>query len=649
MTIQEELLKAARDKKTWIQLSGPQQDEARNQSYDPTSWNAAFAPPVSRNRSGPPVTPGTTWEKLQKLVTERTPNKGLEVGDLEKMSTILKEIRTANVGTIAQMEVILDLLALEDTIRLDISKSLGMSNEQLFDTIGGLNEAGMAAAQFALTVDDLFATFKEMSMEVGRNIYIPPETVTRAALLTKTLDGFDAGLFAEGFDTIGLSLETAMGAVDESDNSMSEILQTGREFGVVMEKFLGNVGSNLKLINTYGFEKGIAGLGSMVARGQALGIEMSTVTSLADKFFDPEGAIDFAAQMNVIGGAVGDLADPFKLMYMATNDLEGLQVAIADTAAAAVHFDKEKNKFSISPDSRRQLKAMAEQMGMSYQELADTAVRSARRAEVFTQIGDFSDMKETDKELLASMAQIGKGGRAEVKIPGIEEMVDVSNVTEQQMELLRKEGMSDSDIYAQQLTVAEKANQMLATIDASMRLFVGQSGINDEGIKRESLTQTIAGSLPGLSPEDLQDLRDGDFDKIEAKIEKAGLDGATKALKELKKMQVNDAIITPEGITTFDKGDILVAAQKANVHLGDGQDNASRTETLSKSITEHTNTNTNTNNTSFRGAKLELSGNINVNNGEGKMNGQQFLKLLEMDRGVALQASKLISDAMGQG
>jgi hypothetical protein len=109
---------------------------------------------------------------------------------------------------------------------------------------------------------------------------------------------------------------------------------------------------------------------------------LSTVTSLADKFFDPEGAVDFAAQMSVIGGAVGDLADPFKLMYMATNDLEGLQEAIADTAASAVYFDKEKNKFSISPEQRRQLKAMAEQMGMSYQELADTAVRSARRAEV---------------------------------------------------------------------------------------------------------------------------------------------------------------------------------------------------------------------------------------------------------------------------
>ena len=593
-------------------------------------------------------TPGSKWETLGKLAKSRTPKEQLSTADLEKMTDLLKGVGTLNVMNADNMETILDMLALEDTLRLDISKSLGMSNAQLLDTIEGLTEAGLQASRFGLTTHNLFETFKEMSVAISRITYIPPEATERASLLTKTLDGFDAGKFAEAFDTIGYSLGTAMGKVDETDNAMSDILQTGREFGVVMEKFLGNIGDNLKLVNTYGFEKGIAGLGHMVARGQALGIEMSTVTSLADKFFDPEGAIDFAAQMNVIGGAVGDLADPFKLMYMATNDLEGLQVAIADTAASAVHFDKEKNKFSISPDSRRQLKAMAEQMGMSYQELADTAVKSARRAEVFTQIGDFSDMSETDKELIASMSQIGKGGRAEVKIPGIEEMVDVADITESQMELLRKEGMTDSDIYAQQLTVAEKANQYLAAMDAGIRLMIKEGGISDKMVKQETLTQTIANSVPSLTDEDLADLRNGDFTNIEAKITQAGATGAAKALEELKKMTANDAIITPEGITTFDKGDILVAAQKANVHMGDEQSSTGTNEALSKSITENTN-NTNTNTTTLKGAKLELSGNINVNNGEGKMNGQQFLKLLEMDRGVALQASKLISDAMGQG
>ena len=600
--------------------------------------------------SSPPPSEGSVFEKLGKLAQDRTPKKETTSGDLQAMSKAITSIRGSSIDIEGNMEAILNMLALEDTIRVDISKTLGMSNAQLMDTVDGLTDAGMEASRFGITVNDLFETFKAMTQEISRNLFIPPEVTERAALLTKTLEGFDAGKFAEGFDTIGFSLDTAMGKVDETDNAMSEILQTGRQFGVVMEKFLANISGELKLINTYGFERGVEGLARMVARGQSLGIEMSTVTGLADKFFDPEGAIDFAAQMQVIGGAVGDLQDPFKLMYMATNDLEGLQEAIADTAAQATYFDKEKNKFSISPESRRQLKAMAEQMGMSYQDLADTAVRSARRAEVFNQIGDFSDMSETDKELIASMAKIGEGGTAEVKIPGIEEMVDVADVTESQMELLRKEGMTDSDVYKQQLTIAEKANQYLAAMDAGIRLLVkNEMGFGgNKAIRTESLSQTIANEMPGLTQEQLDSLSRGEIEDVSDAIMKSGTDGAKKALEELQRMHANDAIITPEGITTFDKGDILVAAQAGNVKLGEDLDSsiASRTDSLSKTITQSTNT---TNHTTMKPLTLELKGNINVNNGEAKMNGKDFLKLLQMDRGVALETGKLLNDAMSLG
>ena len=638
-------------KKPWNSLSNAERQAAEDAGYNRASWTAQIGPQQQPQGNSSPPPQGTLFQKLDKLAQDRMPKTETTAGDLEAMANAIKSIRQGTMDVEGNMDAILNMLALEDTLRVDISKTLGMSNEQLMDTVDGLTEAGMSASKFGITVHDLFETFKGMTQEISRNLFIPPEVTERAALLTKTLEGFDAGKFAEGFDTIGFSLDTAMGKVDETNNAMSEILQTGRQFGVVMEKFLANIGDELKLINTYGFERGVEGLARMVARGQALGLEMSTVTSLADKFFDPEGAIDFAAQMSVIGGAVGDLADPFKLMYMATNDLEGLQEAIADTAASAVYFDKEKNKFSISPEQRRQLKAMAEQMGMSYQDLADTAVRSARRAEVFNQIGDFSDMTETDKELLASMAKIGEGGVAQVKIPGIEEMVDVSNVTEEQMELLRKEGMSDSDVYKQQLTVAEKANQYLAAMDAGIRLLVKEEmGFGaDKAIRTETLTQKIANEMPSLSQEQLDALSRGDIESVAQDIEKAGSEGAKQALEQLKKMQAQDAIITKEGITTFDKGDILVAAQAGNVKLGEDLDAsiASRTETLNKSIVENTNNTTNT--TTMRPLSLKLEGNIDVNNGEARMNGQDFLRLLQMDRGVALETGKLLNDAMSLG
>ena len=616
--------------------------------YNRASWTTAVTPVsnTSTSNTAPPPT-SASFKKLDLLSQDRLPKKTTTVGDLEDMASVLKNMGNATFDIDANMNTILNMLALEDTLRVDISQTLGMSNEQLLDTIDGLTEAALQASRFGLTTHNLFETFKSISVEIQRNLYIPPSVVERASLLTKTLKGFHAGQFADGFDRIGFSLDTAMGKVDETDNAMSEILKTGREFGVVMEKFLQNIGDELKLINTFGFERGIEGLARMVARGQALGISMSQTTSLAEKFFDPEGAIEFAAQMQVIGGAVGDLQDPFKLMYMATNDLEGLQEAIIDTAAAAATFDEEKGKFVISPEQRRQMMAMKDQLGMTYQELADLAVKSARRAEVFNQIGDFSDMSETDKELISSMAQIGKGGVAQVKIPGIEEMVDVANVTEDQMELLRKEGMTDSDVYKQQLTVAEKANQYLAAMDAGIRIMIKAGGVTDQGIKRESLTQTIASSVPSLTPQDLEDLRAGDFTNIEAKITKAGATGAKKALDELKKMSANDAMISEDGtVTTFARGDMHLVAQTGNVQLNEDLDTAmeSTNQTFS-----NTNKNTTTNSTTtndMRGVKLELSGNITVNEGQAKMDGQAFLKLLDLDSTTAAAAGAAIHRAM---
>ena len=605
---------------------------------------------------GPNLGGGTdTLKFLGEMAEERTPRGRFSTGELEGMMKMMKDGVINLKEMDKHMGTILDMVALEDTLRLGISQKLGMSNEQLFDTIDQMNQAGVEMAKYGITADQIYETFEKIGMTIGRNLSIPQETISRATLLEKTFQGLDMAAMSDAFDTVGYSLGDAIGKVDETDNAMSEIIQTGREFGVVMETFLGQMSGELKLINTYGFERGVEGLARMVARGQALGLEMGKVTSLAENFLDPEGAIDFAAQMQVIGGAVGDLTDPFKLMYMATNDLEGLQEAIVDTAAASATFDKETNKFVISPGARRQLRDQAKAMGMDYQELADVAIKSARRAAVFSELEFVGDMSETDKELIASMAQIGEHGTAQVKIPGIEEMVDVADLTEEQMEKLRKDGMSDSDIYAQQLTTAEKANQYLAALDGGVRTMVRDMGGNDREILMKSFSQTMAGKMELLTDEQLDILASGDAQNIKTMLGDLRTDMSDDMWNNTMKPALDilgldtggpanaDFILRPgEDAIKFRKDDLIIGGTKLDEGLGG--DITNRTETLNNVVNEG-----NTTVTTGTDTPLLVEGTIKFEGNNESANVDINRIIQQLSTGNIQQLKKLLQTKLGTG
>ena len=70
----------------------------------------------------------------------------------------------------------------------------------------------------------------------------------------------------------------------------------------------------------------------------------------------------------MLGGAAGDLADPFKLMYMATNDLEGLQDTLVGAGRDLAVFNEETNRLEIPPTSIRQIGALASELDMTREE-----------------------------------------------------------------------------------------------------------------------------------------------------------------------------------------------------------------------------------------------------------------------------------------
>ena len=299
-------------------------------------------------------------------------------------------------------EAYLDILALTDQFRKDILLGIGMDEGMMSDVIMGITDASDEFVGWALTTNDAMETLMDTAKATGRAFILPEEALVQATKLEK-LYNMDMGAMLGEFDKIGI------GSKEATDMTNRAVATAGR-YGATVSKMLPTVQANIAKINTYGFKNGVDGLTDMVAKAQVLGFEMNNVLVVADKAFTPEGAIEMASKLQMIGGAASELLDPFQLMYMAQNDVEGLMDSLTKTAESAVTFNKETGEFGISPAERMRLKAVADATGADYTNLADTAVKAAKRTQAIGKLGGIPQLSNQDKELIASMADIDASG-----------------------------------------------------------------------------------------------------------------------------------------------------------------------------------------------------------------------------------------------
>jgi hypothetical protein len=236
---------------------------------------------------------------------------------------------------------------------------------------------------------------------------------------------------------------------------------------------------NLGSLNAYGFQNGIRGLGKMVQEAQALKINMDDVLKVADKLYDPESAINLAANLQVVGGAFGDLGDPIKLMYDATNNVESLQTSIIGAARSLATYNAEQGRFEVSGANLRRAKAMSDALGISMGELTNMAVKGAAKFEAMSQLDMFPKLTDEQKEFASNMATM-KDGRVGFDLPkdmadklGIKNLQDgfiaIDDLNDEQIDNLQKlqkqnESLSTKDIARQQLNATTQIMSVVTAI-----------------------------------------------------------------------------------------------------------------------------------------------------------------------------------------
>ena len=301
----------------------------------------------------------------------------------------------------------LGLFDMDKSIKMS-ALSMGLLGKQADGFRGNIKAAAWEASQVGVSIEDLSAMQSAYSEELGRTVILSQQaSVAMAKMATDTQLGVEgAGRLTAEFNSQGLSAEQTV-------KFMNETMDSSHKMGLNAAKVIKNIAGNIKMLNRYNFKNGIDGLAKMAKTAAKLGVSMEFAGGFADKLFDVEGAVDMSAQLQVMGGEWSKLADPFQLMYKARNDIQGLTEDLGNAASASAHLNSE-GEIEIAAMEMHRLRIIAQQTGISYDELTEAGKRAFKLKKIQTQV-QFT-MNDDAKEFLANNAELDKNGKAYIQV-----------------------------------------------------------------------------------------------------------------------------------------------------------------------------------------------------------------------------------------
>lgn len=325
-----------------------------------------------------------------------------QLGKINGMADLFGNTLLTTIDTLSQFE----------TKLISSSRSLGQSAafaKSMQDEVG---KAAVSAVQMGASMADVIKTFQNVQQSIGRTVFLSQQFLENVTALQQV------GVADETIKSYTTFFDKVGGGFERSTTQQIELVNQAKSYGLNVGTFLKGVGDNLQDLTRFGFPDGVKDLSAMVAKSQLLGNTMDTAKNLANQIMDsPERAYEFAAQMQTLGGSFSQLGDGAQLLYMAQNDLEGLNDQIINAARGIATFNEETGQFEISANERLRLRAV-EKMGLDSKAIEEAALRLAKQEKILGDLdltGALGGLDEEQRQVLASYAQIGEGGKITIE------------------------------------------------------------------------------------------------------------------------------------------------------------------------------------------------------------------------------------------
>ena len=277
--------------------------------------------------------------------------------------------------------------------------TFGLTNDELKKYRDASYKAGVELAfQYGKTQEDMVKLQQGYAEATGKNIVLTKDNYEAQFQLQQLMGDENSLAFTSGIEQFGVG-------INDARDRLYEIYKLNKTTGVSWSKTSKELNNNLKLAQKYNFKGGLDNMMKMTVWANKMKINMQTIGSIADKISNPEGAIETAAKLQVLGGAFATMANPLQMLYESLDDVGGLAQRVEKMFDGIGRFDRDLGEVRIAGPDRLRVKAAAEAMGMSYEEAMNIVNNKAKRGAVEQDVKFNPEITKDNRDFLATLAQ----------------------------------------------------------------------------------------------------------------------------------------------------------------------------------------------------------------------------------------------------
>ena len=438
--------------------------------------------------------------------------------DLNVMKDVVDIIKRngLSLNTILQsgseiIDYVLSQLKEESELRYEINSQTSLTGKLSEKLRNDIILSSINAKQYGFSMREVSEIYTTLVSESGKLNLINGELIDKIIPITSALgiNLREMTIYLSSFEKLGYGIEDTL-------NLLNSSLKNSNQLGISSKKVVSDIQQNIGKLNEYGFKEGIQGLEKMIQKTYEFRGEFNSITSIADKVFNPEGALEFVANLQMIGGAIGDFNDPLRLMYMSTNNIEGLQDALVGAATSLATYNEQQKRFEVTGVNLRRAKEMAQQFGISLGELNKMAIAGSERLMANTELLSTGlNLSDEQKEFLINMSRM-RDGKMTLILPkslsdelGIKETnISLDKITKETVDnlfLMREQikNMSTEEVAMDQLTETQRMSRDISVVAAYYRV-KGSELLKSVG---SDLNQTFLGDLKKILSEKKEDVK----------------------------------------------------------------------------------------------------------------------------------------------